>query len=111
MIQLPLLQVLLQLLLWLRLIAVSVLVLVLGMRNNIAICQMVFKEFIRHVWIIKVEILQAHIKLSLCTFLMRVLNSHLGGVDMSPLTIVFKIISWHKELRNELFPLNLRSLE
>lgn len=51
---------------------------------------MVFKEFMRRVGIMKVEIVHAHIKLSLCTFLMRVLNSHLGGVDMSPLTVVFK---------------------
>lgn len=64
---------------------------------------MVFKEFMRRVWIIKVEIVHAHIKLSLCTFLMRVLNSHRSGVDMYPLTMVFKIITCHKELENEIF--------
>lgn len=31
----------------------------------------------------KVEIVHTHIKLSLYTFLMRVLNSHLGGVVMA----------------------------
>lgn len=71
---------------------------------------MAFKEFMRRVWIIKVELVLAHIKLSLCTFLMRVLNSHLGGVDMYSLTMVFKIVRWHKELKNELFSLNLSTL-
>lgn len=65
---------------------------------------MEFKESMRRVGIIKVETAHAHIKLSLCTFLMGVLNSHLGGVDMSPVTVVLKMIRWHKDLKNELFP-------
>lgn len=56
-----------------------------------------------HVGIMKFEMVHAHIKLSLCTFLMTVLSSHLGGVDMSPLTMLLKMIRWHKELENELF--------
>lgn len=42
----------------------------------------------RHAGIMKVEIVHAHIKLSLYTFLMRVLNRHLGGLDTALLMTV-----------------------
>ena len=58
----------------------------------------------------KVEIVHAHIKLSLYTFLMRVSNRHLGGVDMAFLIMAVQNDQMAQRGKDELFSLKLRTL-
>lgn len=64
----------------------------------------------RHAGIMKAEIVHAHIKLSLYTFLMRALNRHLGGVDMGFLIMAVQNGQMAQRATDELFSLNLRTL-
>lgn len=52
----------------------------------------------------KTEIVHAHIKLSLYTFLMRLLNRHLGGVDMALLIKAVQNDEMAQRAKGELFP-------
>jgi len=58
----------------------------------------------------KVEIVHAYIKLSLYTFLMRVLNRHLGGVDTALLIMALQNDQTAQKAKVELFSLNLKTL-
>lgn len=52
----------------------------------------------------KVEIVRAHIKFSLYTFLTRVLNRRLGGVVMSFLIMAGKTNLMAQKAKDKLFP-------
>lgn len=71
------------------------------MRNDICVLQMVY---VRLAGIVKVEIVHAHIKFSLYTFLTRVLNRHLGGVVMSFLIMAVQNNLMAPRAKDELSP-------